>query len=224
MTTKETIENLKGKSLIDNNPELCTEWNYEKNGKLLPEMVTKGSGLKVWWKCSKGHEWQVSVYDRVMGRGCPCCSGHSVVVGENDLLTLRPDLCKEWNYVKNKNMTPNNIKAGSNKKVWWNCEKGHEWQARPSYRARGQGCPICANKRVLQGYNDLATTNPNLMKEWNYEKNGNLTPQMVSKGSGKKVWWKGNCGHEWQASVNKRAYGTGCPYCSRRKKIENATK
>ena len=46
-------------------PELIKEWNYGKNGDLKPKDVTFGSERKVWWICSKGHEWQAQVGNRV---------------------------------------------------------------------------------------------------------------------------------------------------------------
>ena len=55
------------------NPALAKEWNYEKNNGLTPMVVMPNSGKKVWWKCSKGHEWQARVADRNKGRGCPIC-------------------------------------------------------------------------------------------------------------------------------------------------------
>jgi DNA-directed RNA polymerase subunit RPC12/RpoP len=61
----------------------------------------------------------------------------------------------------------------------------------------------------------LAEKAPFLTSEWSV-KNQPLTPDDVSYGSNKIVWWNGICGHEWQASIKSRATGkqTGCPYCS----------
>ena len=56
------------------NPVLAKEWNYEKNNGLTPTNVTPGSGKKVWWKCSKGHEWQATIASRNKGSGCPQCA------------------------------------------------------------------------------------------------------------------------------------------------------
>ena len=198
------------------NPNLVKEWNYDKNDGLTPEDVTANSSKKVWWKCSKGHEWQATIKDRNRGRGCPCCSGKSVLKGYNDLQTLNPNLAKEWNCEKNANLTPKGVTLGSNKKVWWKCDKGHEWQATIKSRNNGIGCPFCAGQQVLKGYNDLQTINPTLAKEWNYEKNNSLTPMNVTANSGQKVWWKCREGHEWQAVVSDRNKGKGCPYCSGR--------
>ena len=105
-------------------------------------------------------------------------------------------LVREWNYKKNKDIDINKITSGSHKKVWWICSKHHEWEADVSSRYKGHSCPYCNNLRALAGYNDLATLNPNLAKEWKYEKNGILKPSDVLPGSYKKVWWKCKNGHE----------------------------
>ena len=61
--------------------------------------------------------------------------------------------------------------------------------------------------------NSLAAVHPELVAEWS-EKNLPLTPDSISFGSNKKVWWKGACGHEWQTSVKARSNGEKCPICS----------
>ncbi len=200
------------------NPSLAKEWNYDKNGEITPTMVTVSSGKKVWWKCDNGHEWQTTISNRTKGRRCPYCSNQKILVGYNDLSTTNPELAKEWDFEKN-GFGPNEISAGSNKKVWWRCSKNHKWQASPNSRTRGNGCPICSGNQVLAGYNDLATTNPELIKEWDYDKN-NINPNAISKGCNKKVWWKCKFGHSWEAAVNSRTnMESGCPYCSNRKAI-----
>ena len=111
-------------------------------------------------------------------------------------------------------LTPVDVKPNSDKKVWWKCSRGHEWQATINSRNAGCDCPICSNKKILKGYNDLQTVNPALAKEWNYENNNVLTPAEVSPNSGKKVWWKCQRGHEWQATINSRNNRNGCPVCN----------
>ena len=123
---------------------MAGEWNYEKNGNLKPEGVSANSSKKVWWKCNKGHEWQAAVYSRSNGTGCPFCSGNRVLKGYNDLQTVNPTLAIEWNYEKNNGLTPADVTAGSDKKVWWKCSKGHEWQTSVGHRTRGRSCPRCA--------------------------------------------------------------------------------
>lgn len=61
--------------------------------------------------------------------------------------------------------------------------------------------------------NSLADVHPQLVCEWS-EGNFPLTPDTVTYGSNKQVWWKGACGHEWQASIKSRSSGGNCPVCS----------
>ena len=205
-------------------PQLCKEWNYERNGLLTPERVSKGSHKKVWWKCEKGHEWQASVKSRADGRGCPYCGRKRILKGFNDLATVNPELAKEWHPAKNGKLKPSDVMPSVNKKVWWKCEKGHEWQETPNGRSSGKGCPYCSGHRILKGFNDLATVNPELAKQWHPTKNENLTPNDVTKGSGKKVWWKCPvCGYEWQATVANRSNGRGCPKCANKKRGRRAS-
>ena len=200
------------------NPNLAKEWNYEKNGILKPECFTANSGQKVWWRCSQGHEWQAVIINRNQGKGCPYCAGKKVSKGDNDLQTANPTLANEWNYEKNGILKPEHFTAHSNKKVWWKCSKGHEWQAAIGDRSQGHTCPYCAGKKVLKGYNDLQTVNPALAEEWNYEKNEGLTPTDVMPYSNIKVWWKCRKGHEWRAAINNRNSGNGCPFCNAERK------
>lgn len=200
------------------NPDLAREWDYEKNYPLTPKEVTTGSHKKVYWKCSYGHEWQAEVKSRNEGHGCPFCAGQNVESGKTDLATTHAELAKEWNYEKNYPLTPQDVKAGSEKKVWWKCSRGHEWQATIKNRKKGFGCPYCSGRLPIVGETDLATTNPELVLEWNYEKNFPLTPQDVKAGSEKKVWWKCKNGHEWQAMVYCRKAGTNCPECRKKKR------
>ena len=112
------------------------------------------------------------------------------LIDDNTLMT-------EYNYAKNKEFDLNTLTLGSEKKIWWICKYGHEWESNIYNRAHGKnGCPICANRIVLDGFNDLNTKFPDIAKQWNYEKNGDLKPTQVTYGSGKKVWWKCNYGHE----------------------------
>ena len=199
------------------NPTLAKEWNYEKNDNLKPELFTANSDKKVWWKCSKSHEWQATIGNRNKGTGCPYCTNQKILKGYNDLQTINPSLAREWNYEKNYGLTPMDVMPNSGEKVWWKCEKGHEWQTTIAHRNNGSNCPYCASQKVTNGYNDLKTVNPTLAKEWNYEKNDNLKPELFTANSDKKVWWKCSKGHEWQATIGNRNKGTGCPYCSNRK-------
>ncbi|MEE1503303.1 MAG: zinc-ribbon domain-containing protein, partial [Acutalibacteraceae bacterium] len=94
-----------------------------------------------------GHEWQAAINNRSKGRGCPFCSGRYAIKGENDLQTINPTLANEWNYENNNGLTPADVLPNSDKKVWWTCSKGHEWQATIGSRNKGSGCPHCAREK-----------------------------------------------------------------------------
>ena len=210
----------KEKRYVSDNAQLMAEWNWEGNADIAPSQLTLGSGKKVWWKCGKGHEWEAACYSRIAGNQCPICSGRKVLVGYNDLSTLAPEIALQWHPSKNSDCTPKDVTINSHRKVWWLGPCGHEWRASIADRNSGRGCPYCAGKKVLKGYNDLQTVNPTLAKEWNYEKNNGLTPEEVIPGSGQNVWWKCQRGHEWQATIGSRNAGRGCPYCSGRYTIK----
>lgn len=211
------MSEIKNKLFVSDNAKLLAEWDYEKNESILPSQVTLNSNRKMWWKCKKGHQWQAVVSSRNKGRNCPICANQVILSGYNDLATLNSDLASEWHPTKNGNLTPTDVSVGSNRKVWWKCQNEHEWQASIGNRNNGNRCPYCSNKKILIGFNDLATLNPNLASEWHPTLNGNLTPQMVSLKSNKKIWWRGKCGHEWKSLVSVRSSGNGCPYCSNHK-------
>jgi len=212
----------KGKSLAEVNPELAKEWHPTKNGDLSSFDFTKGSNNKVWWKCpvSEDHEWEAIINNRNRGKGCAVCSGHIVVLS-NCLSTLNPDLSKEWHPTKNKNLTPFDVGIGWKEKVWWKCSKGedHEWESNVYNRHRGSGCPVCKGDKVVLS-NCLATTHPDLAKEWHSTKNGDLSTYDVCGGH-TKHWWKCSKGedHEWETSIINRKSGTGCPICSGNKVV-----
>lgn len=208
--------------LLTKNPELAKEWHPTKNGDFTPQKITKGSHKKVWWICSKGHEYTATVSNRVLGRACPICSlkKRSVIRNNNRILysgsltQTHPNLASEWNFKLNGDMLPDDVTKGSDRKVWWTCIKGHVYQSTILNRVSGRKCPICAGKKIIDGINDLATLNPDLAQEWNYEKNENLSPNKISPNSHKKVWWRCKNGHEWEAQIKSRNLGSGCPKCT----------
>ena len=208
--------------LATTNPELLAEWDYEKNDKfnVYPTNITNGTRTKIWWKCKKGHVWDSIARSRINGHGCPYCSNNKVLKGYNDLTTTNPEIIHLWNEDKNKNLKPEMFSHGSTKKVWWKCENGHEWEAKISEISLGNRCPICSNQRILKGYNDFATKHPELLKEWDYEKNDKLglKPNEIILGGKNKIWWKCDKGHEWQTTIaarirNNHLYNR-CPICS----------
>ena len=184
-------------------PKIAKEWHLTKNNNLKPKDFIKGSGKRVWWKCSKNHEWITSINHRTQGHNCPYCLNRKVSK-ENNLKFLFPKIAKEWHPTKNNNLKPEDFVKGSGKRVWWKCIKGHEWEKIIVKRTQGSNCPYC---------NSLKFLFPNIAKEWHPNKNGNLKPENVTKSSGKKVWWKCSKNHEWETSISHRTKGRNCPHC-----------
>ena len=171
-----------------------------------PSVIAYGSAQKMPWVCVRGHRWLASPNQRTSGAGCPYCSGRLAWPGENDIATLRPDLAADadgWD--------PSTLSPGSHARRPWRCSQGHSWTAQVKSRAVGVGCPVCANQRVLAGYNDLATRYPALAAQadgWN--------PTTIIAGTGKSMAWICEHGHRWRATTTSRVAGNGCPVCANR--------
>ncbi len=205
-------------------PDVAREWDEEKNETRKPDSYRPKSNAKVWWKCPVGHSYEARISERTRGTGCPVCSGN-VVSSENCLAITDPGVAAEWHPTRNGKRRPENVSKGSGKKVWWLCPKGHSYEASPNKRT-GTGnnptnCPYCANQRVGQD-NSLAAKFPEIAAEWDYDKNGDLTPKLIVYGSQKKVFWKCARGHVWKTTPSSRTRDdTGCPKCRpNRSKIE----
>jgi len=199
--------------LKDKYPKIFNEINTSKTKEKVKNL-TSYSHKKIWWKCSKNHNYQATISNRTrIGSGCPYCSNKRAGYG-NDLKTQNPKLAKEWDYEKNQTR-PEDYLPFSHKKVWWKCSKNHSWEYSIADRSYGTKCPYCIGKRAGYG-NDLKTQNPKLAKEWDYEKN-QTRPEDYLPFSNKKVWWKCSKNHSWLSSISHRSGNRGCPYCSGQK-------
>lgn len=218
-------------------PKIAKEWNYEKNIKK-PEDYRAGSNKKVWWKTVAeryGKIWILEWEDRIVTRtiqnaGCPYLTNKKVLKGFNDFETWcihnnRKDLLEEWDYEKNGDLKPEDCLDGGTKYAWWkrtlyknDKEFNVSWKAPIRHRQLGIGDPYSSipAKFVLKGYNDLASCYPEIAKEWNFNKNGDLKPDEVIAKSNKKVWWKcSDCGVEWQTAIsNRTGINNNCPHCA----------
>ena len=118
----------------------------------------------------------------------------------NRLSIVNPSLAKDWHYAKNGGLTPKDVCGNSKFFVWWKCSVcSYEWKAKIVDRNYGyKKCPY---------HNSFAYNYPELLKEWNYKKNGKLNPYLIISGSPKKVWWICKNKHEWMASIRDRSRG-----------------
>ncbi len=208
-------------TFLEEYPLLETEWDYEKNKGLNPIDFSSGSNKKVWWKCEMNHSYESDIWSKTNRNSkCPYCRGLKVDTS-NSLLSLRPDLCKQWDFEKNTDINPNEIPIGSNKKVWWKCEMGHSWESLVYNRTKKKGttCPKCSG-RTSSNDTSLFFLFPDLMIEWDYKNNKDIDPKTLRPGSHKKVGWvcKSNSKHKWETPIYSRTSKGkfGCPFCSGR--------
>ena len=216
-------------------PELAAQWDQEKNGALKPFEVSWASKRMVWWKLpfddpkTGKHfdfSWQASIASRTSGKSdCPYLIGRAVWAGYNDLNTRCPELARQWHPEKNGELTPNQVTSSSNKVVWWLLPYDDpisgkrfyfEWRASINARANhNTGCPYLNGTAVYPGYNDLQTQFPDIAAELDREKNGNLSANVITAYSNRKLWWRcSRCGKSWRAAVSTRTRtGARCPNC-----------
>ena len=112
---------------------------------------------------------------------------------EESLAEKKPELTKEWNYEKNHPLTPEMFYPRSGSRVWWICQKDHEWDATIDKRSGGKNddgrnCPYCSNRRVGYG-NSLADAYPEVAKWWFQPLNKEVTPSDITYASGRRSWF-----------------------------------
>jgi hypothetical protein len=218
------------KPLSETHPDIAADWDAEANGELTPNDVAAPSKIRVAWKCPVGHQYSVSIYTRVRTNGCKFF--HRGALAESvrraklaksiSFAQAHPDLVARWDASKNQ-LHPSSVSVRSKVKIWWRCESGHEWLTTPQARSIGQGCPTCEvlsrgarirADRLRKGGKSFADTYPELLAEWDYDRN-TLLPTEISPKSNIRASWKCKFGHEWEASVTNRSHNmSGCPYCT----------
>ncbi len=210
----------KNKSLGFLYPDIAKEWNYEKNKNLKPNMFMPSSNFKVWWICSKGHEYEARINNRIRGNSCPYCCGKKVLKGFNSLGDIYPISLLEWDYKKN-TKSPYDYTFSSSKIIYIKCSKcGYEFKKSvnnlsKSFKKNYNGCPICAKKRIIEGINDFGTKHPEFLKEWDYD-NNKISPNKIASSNTEYFYRKcSKCGNVWKDSVSHRINrNSKCPYCS----------
>jgi hypothetical protein len=193
-------------------PLIALKWDHERNGILKPNQVSIGTPRSVFWLCDLGHSFSSSVLSMCKGAGCPFCSSNSLLQGFNDLATTHPELLTMLSHNNVRKSTE--VMAKSDVRLNWVCEYGHEWVAQVKNISNGRRCPVCANKKVVPGFNDFANRYPDLAAQWHPTKNEGVLPTQVVAGSKKHVWWICDLGHEWRSTIGNRVFfQSGCPVC-----------
>ncbi|MBR5266965.1 MAG: zinc-ribbon domain-containing protein [Lachnospiraceae bacterium] len=208
--------------LATKSPRLLKYWDYEAN-KQSPHDYYYSSREIVHWKCPRcNSKWTRKISEQRQ-YGCPMCY-HAVGTSKrkceehNSLEKRNPELCVEWHYKKNLDISPSSIAPNYNKPVWWICKDGHEWQASPNNRInRKEGCPYCEHQKIIPGKTDFGSAHTDLLWEWDFEKNF-FSPFLIGEHSNKTAFWKCQYGHSWTAIISNRVKGYGvCPICRKGK-------
>ena len=174
-------------------PEIAAQWHPTKNGSLTVNEIIAGSSKKVWWKClnSSDHEWQTSIAHRTDGTKCPFCDGQKLS-NTNSLASCYPEIAREWHPEKNGSLLPDQVIAGTAKRVWWRCsiDSSHQWYALISNRTQhGRGCPFCNSGWTVQNIRTFVASLINHFETFTpaelyllFQQSGLLQTQGKSKG------------------------------------------
>lgn len=207
-------------------PKLMKLWDWKRNKKigLNPKKLSVGSGEKAYWRCKKRHKkgcrhhkWRARIYKMSKSGKCTYCIGRRTCECDS-FYSKHPDLMKQWDWKRNdkKGLDPKKLAHRSNKYAYWKCDKAkckhHKWKARIADRTHGYGCPFCAGNKTCPCLSFM-TLFPHLAEEYDWDKNGDIDPYKISKGSHRKIWWKDKYGHSWKAVVHSRTRNIGCPIC-----------
>ena len=192
-------------------PELLNEWAPEN--KISPYETAEYSCRKILWKCTEGHSWYATPGMRAKGyKKCPECSTNG---RSKKLIDYFPD---SVDFYSSDNTVPlESISFRSTQKYIWECNYGHLYEDSADHiYIRGRiACPVCENRLVIPGTNDLATMYPEIAAEYSTD---NSTPvnevSIVSKDVS--TFWTCPQGHKFTRSVAFHIESNGsCPVCTR---------
>lgn len=215
------------------------EWDYVKNELLGldPNKLATNSSKKAHFICKNSdkvckicpHEWITSINKITSGTKCPYCFGSNKHCYHQSFAYLHSNIASEWDYYKNGDLKPEDVKPYSAIKVWWECKNinkeckicKHTWEAKIQDRTRGHRCPYCYGNNKHCYHQSFAYLHPDIASEWDYSKNGDLKPEDFTPHSDKKIWWICKnlnkecniCDHGWQANIDNRVKGRGCNMC-----------
>lgn len=234
--------------LKDKYPELFSELDFEKNKNEFPNIdlnkITHGSKISLWWKCKYCRKsFLATPNNRTNGVDCHCRLNYKKSEKREKIeeekavhlnCTFKEKCPESWNKLdieRNKKEYPfvdlNKISVYSHRKLFFKCVKcGGSYQQSPyQIFSTNASCPICANQKVLAGYNDLFSycknNNLSIIEEYIDDTSSN---QVYFRSTKKYKWKCGACNQEYYASpYNRIINNTGCPYCSHQKILPGIT-
>lgn len=169
-----------------------------------PDTIGHNSTVNVKWMCSYGHTEIESPHKRVRRCFCSVCGPKRA----GSFAQNYPDLLEIWS--PDNTVSPDKIPPTYSLPIKWRCEHGHEWSRRIVAQVSINNCPICAKNEGT-----LFALIPELLDEWDYEKNINIVPETIPAYSNKKYFWKCKNGHSYSAAPEKLMRRKArCPICS----------
>ena len=192
-------------SIGEKYPELVCFWDRQKNAEVDPNHVTAVQTNSYSWICNRLHTFTRQLKVMIKDQSCKHC--HSIK-------ETHPELLSEWDYSKNAAVDPIEITQGSDKPLWWVCKNGHSWSSSVVRRIKdNKKCNACSS---------LGFKFPQLLAEWDFDKNIDLNPMTVHSGTRQKASWRCKQGHQWQTSIQNRTGDkkSNCPVCARKLSAE----
>lgn len=136
--------------------------------------------------------------------------------GKRTLAEHAPSLVPYWHSTKNLPLSPETVSFGSKFVAVWICDFGHEYRSPVNTKtSKSTGCPVCSNRLIVAGINDLPTLRPDVMKRWAWDLNGDVDPAGLSVFSRRSVWWTcdSDSRHRWFAQIQVQSRGANCAVC-----------
>lgn len=178
-------------------------WNYEKNVEIVSE-ISISSHKEAYFICENNHEWINTVFNQSRIKNCQECQ---------KLYFKFPHLREQWDFEKN-TVDFESVFTTISTKIYWKCPDclGTS-KSSIVKKIQQKRCSFCANKKLLIGFNDLATAYPELLDEWDYKKN-KISPSEILSNSGVVVWWNCRFEHSFKTALrNKTLRGFKCRQC-----------
>jgi hypothetical protein len=203
-------------------PPLAAELHPSSRSSKRAHQLTSTDTIVRDWLCADGHEFRASVAQRVAGKKpCPDCERKRTRASRRNLAVTHPEISSTWRPELNEGREPHDYTKGSSLEVVWWCEEGsHPFTMRIEPRTRGCGCPYCASRLILPGFNDFATRHPQLAADWHRYLNRKNADE-VMPGSNDEHHWRCKNGHVLRRSIPHRVASGGCVECPWHERVGN---
>jgi len=216
--SKKLIKNFYDWCIENNRYDLIERWD----NKCSPKEVGFTSSKVFAFKCPKNlhkselHKISYITHDNILLKCNRCNSFETWCIDNN-----RQDILDRWDYDKNA-FPPSEISYAPKKKYYLKCENRiHESKlcsidSLTAGNRKNFNCIICGSL-AQWGINNMGEDF--LEKYWDYEKNKNVDPWAILKGSYKKVWiyCQNKIHGSYLISCNHFTSGRRCPFCSGKK-------